>query len=294
MPNDLSNRARIALAGMICLLVTGTALSQILHADGPPPSFEVATIKPSKEPPQGGVSSGAEVHLIVTAKLLIELAYNVPMASDSRVTGGPDWINTDVYDVVAKPDAATFASVQKMKDALRRERQQLMEQSLLADRLGLKVHFETKDLPSFALTAGKGGAKLKPADDSATPRPAAPGDAGSAPPSETPRPAITVSRKGSGFEMIAKGVTMDGFLHALTPRPELRGRTVLDHSGIAGRYDFTLDWGPDQATAIGGADDSDEPPLFAAIEQQLGLKLVQSKAPAEVIVIDHIERPSEN
>jgi uncharacterized protein (TIGR03435 family) len=230
----------------------------------------------------------------VTAKLLIQLAYNLPMAADSRVVGGPDWVNTDVYDVLAKPDAATFASMQKLNDALRRRQQQLMEQRLLADRLGLRVHFEMKDLPSFALTVGKGGAKLKPADDSATPRRAAPGDPGSAPPSETPRPGLTVRPKGSGFEMIAKGVTMDGFLRALTPRPELGGRTVADYSGIAGRYDFTLDWGPDQAIAIGGADDSDEPPLFTAIEQQLGLKLVQSKAPAEVIVIDHIERPSEN
>src|ERR1035441_1113574 len=114
----LTNGGRVALVGIICLMPTGSALAQILHADGPLPSFEVATIKPSQEPPQGGVSGGAEVHLIVTAKLLIQLAYNLPMAADSRVVGGPDWVNTDVYDVLAKPDAATFASMQKLNDAL--------------------------------------------------------------------------------------------------------------------------------------------------------------------------------
>jgi uncharacterized protein (TIGR03435 family) len=266
---------------------------QMVHATGPLPAFEVVAIKPSKEPPQGGTTAGEQVHLVVTAKLLIQLAYNVPMLADEQVAGGPEWISTEVFDILAKMSPATYASMQNMSRAQRREQQQLMEESLLADRMKLKMHFETRDLPVYALTATK-GLKLKPAGN------VAPGGAtvivnpgGDSPRAEDLRRGILVRAKGRGFEMIAKGVTMDGLMHALIPRPELRGRTVVDQTGLKDAYDFTLEWGPESTAApdLATTGEVEEPTLFAAIEQQLGLKLAPAKGPGEVIVIDHIEKP---
>jgi uncharacterized protein (TIGR03435 family) len=264
---------------------------QILHASGPLPSYEVAVIKPSQRPAQGQDVEGEQVHLIVTAKLLVQLAYNVPMMNDSQVAGGPDWINTEVYDVLAKMDAATFAALQPMKRDQRRERIQLLDQSLLADRFKLKTHFDTRDIPVFALVVAHGGPKLKPAKDVTPGGSTIISDGGNAAQAESLRRGIVVTRKGHGFEMTAKGVTLDGLAKALIPRPEMGGRMVVDQTGLTGLYDFTLDWGPEQ-TATSDSGDLEEPPLATALQQQLGLKLAQTKGPAEVIVIDHIERPT--
>jgi len=264
---------------------------QLLHASGPLPSYEVAVIKPSQQPAQGRDVEGEQVHLIVTAKLLVQLAYNVPMANDSQVAGGPDWINTEVYDVLAKMDAATFAALQPMKRDQRRERIQLLDQSLLTDRFKLKTHFETRDIPVFALVVAHGGPKLKPAKDTTPGGATMVPDGGNAAQAESLRRGIVVTRKGHGFEMIAKGVTLGGLAKVLIPRPEMGGRMVIDQTGLTGLYDFTLDWGPEQ-TASSDSGDVEEPPLATALQQQLGLKLAQTKGPAEVIVIDHIERPT--
>jgi uncharacterized protein (TIGR03435 family) len=282
----------LAIAGPVAFGVVRMipVYGQVLHATGALPAFDVVAIKPSQEPPQGGTTTGEQVRLVVTAKLLIQLAYNVPMLSDEQVAGGPEWINTDVFDILAKMDSAKFTAMQNLNRAQKREQQQLMEESLLADRFKLKMHFETRDLPVYALTATK-NFKLKPVT-------VAPGGATMTPnpQADGPRPqdlrrGLIVQPKGRGFEMTAKGVTMDGLVHALIPRPELGGRTVVDQTGLKDAYDFTLDWGPDQ-TAAPESGDVEEPPLFTAIQQQLGLKLAAAKGPGEVIVIDHIEKPA--
>jgi uncharacterized protein (TIGR03435 family) len=283
----LASLAIAAIAGPVAFGVVRMIpmYGQMLHATGPLPAFDVMAIKPSKEPPQGGTTTGEQVHLIVTAKLLIQLAYNVPMMSDEQVSGGPDWINTEVFDILAKMDSAKFTSMQNMSRAQRREQQQLMEESLLADRMKLKVHFETRDMPVYALTSTK-GFKLKPV--TVAPVGATMLADGVRP--EDLRRGVVVSAKGKGFEMTAKGVTLAEFVRVLIPRPELSGRTVVDQTGLTEAYDFTLDWGPEQ-TAAPENGEVEEPSLFEAIQQQLGLKLAAAKGPGEVIVIDHIEKP---
>jgi bla regulator protein blaR1 len=149
-----------------------------------------------------------------------------------------------------------------------------MEQSLLADRFKLKVHFETREMPVFALMVAKGGAKLNPAKSEASSR-------------------ISTLGNEQGREMTAIGVTLEQFVHSPLLTGQAGGRPVVDQSGLKGAFDFTLKWTPDQSAAATDVG-SDAPSFFTAIREQLGLQMVPSKAPVEVIIIDHIEQPSAN
>ena len=269
---------------------------QILHASGPLPSFEVATIKPWQRPPapppppsdattapakvmklSPGTLRGPvpeRVHMILPMTILIEQAYNLPPDS-KRVMGGPDWLRQDIqYEIQAKIEDSLFAAMQKMTPAQQQEQVALMKQSLLADRFKMRVHFETRELPVYALVVAKGGPKLTPAKDGEPTQ-------------------LGMLSNGQGNEMVATAVTLDQFVHAPFLKPG--GRMVVDETGLKGAYDFTLKSGPEQITASqGGQEGGDAPSLFTAIQEQLGLRLIPSKAPLEVIVIDHIEKPSEN
>jgi uncharacterized protein (TIGR03435 family) len=155
----------------------------------------------------------------------------------------------------------------------------------------LKVHVETRDEPVYALTVIKGGPKMKPAPD-------ATGGATvkfNASPDEVANlhRGLMVCAEGQGFEMTVKGMTLAAFTDALQSQKELRGLPVIDRTGLTAAYDFTLSWGPELTASADNGDpaDSGAPPLLAAVQEQLGLKLGESKGPAEVLVVDHIERP---
>ena len=266
---------------------------QILHADGPLPSFEVVTIRPWRRPPDppppppygitapnpalpdkiAPINAGGQttdrVHSILSARLLIAFAYKVPFGFErSRVLGGPDWLGSDDYEIQAKIEDSLYAAMQTMNPAQQREQVDLMEQSLLADRFKLKVHFETREMPAYALGIAKGGPKLSPAKDGESSR-------------------LSVRQN----EMTATAITVDQWIHS----PFLGGRVVVDQTGLKGKYDFTLTWSEQSvASGTGQESGSDAPPLFTAVQEQLGLKLVPTKVPVEVIVVDHVERPSEN
>jgi bla regulator protein blaR1 len=285
----------LAVAGPVASGVVGmvSVHGQILHASGPLPSFEVATIKPWRRPPDpprppdgmtdpksalpdkiapgnGGGQATDRVRSILSARLLVAFAYNVPFGFERiRVVGGPDWLSSDDYEIQAKIEDSQYVAMQKMTPAQQREQVNLMEQSLLAERFKLKVHLETREMPAYALVIAKGGPKLSPAKDG-----------------ESPRLSVHAN------EMTATATTLDQWIHS----PFLGGRTVVDQTGLKGTYDFTLTWS-EQSVASGiGQEESgtDAPSLFTAVQEQLGLKLVPTKAPVDVIVIDHIERPSEN
>ncbi len=264
---------------------------QVFKATGPLPSYEVVVIKPSQDPAQGASTDGEQTHYLMTAKMLIQFAYGIfspPKVMDLNVVGGPDWINSDVFSIVGKMDSAEFEQEQKLGRAQRHERRQLMEQSLLADRFKLKMHVETRDEPVYALTVIKGGPKLTPAKDATGSAHVNP-NPGSMGPEDLKR-GLIVRRKGRGFEMTVKGMTLDTFVDALMAQQETAGRQVVNQTGLTGAYDFTLTWGPEE-TAASDSGEVEEPPLFTAIQQQLGLKLADGKGPAEVVVVDHIEKP---
>jgi uncharacterized protein (TIGR03435 family) len=284
--------------GMGCLLLAGLLATgridlelhgQILHADAPLPSFDVATIRPSKADSLRTVRSASELQMLdVTARYLMEQAYNIPWTNGSkdRIRGGPGWIDSDPYDVDAKIAPEAAATLEQMPEEQRRRQMNLRLQALLADRLKLKLHFETRQEPIFAIVTGKNGSKLTPA------APSADNQLGQG---------ISVRYNAQSAQMTAKGATLANLANWLTGYSEMGGQTVVDQTGLTQRYDFVLNWTPERSFANGqqGGEpespaDTGGPALFTALQEQLGLRLVNTKGPVEIIVVDSIERPTEN
>lgn len=251
------------------------------------PSYEVASIKPNRSgdgmvrfmfAPDGLSANGLPV------KMLIGFAYNM---KDFQISGGPAWIDSERYDIEAKMDESTIAALKKLTPEQALEQRRLMVQSLLLERFNLKVSHSTKDLPIYALVVAKNGPKLTKSADA----PAGPGGPG-------PRSRV---RFGVG-ELNATGAPISTLIDSLAREV---GRTIVDKTGLDGRYDFTLHWNSDRQSlsAAGPADasqgpapsqDSSGPSIFTALQEQLGLKLESQKGPVETLVIESIAKPSEN
>jgi uncharacterized protein (TIGR03435 family) len=223
-----------------------------------------------------------------TAKFLIIYAYNV---NDFQIFGGPTWINSDKYDINAKEDDSVGPNLRKLPWMQEREKVGLMVQSLLADRFKLQVSHMTKRLPVYTLVVARNGSKLTPS---------------AVAPSGSPPKRGYGLRIGRG-QLTATGMSLGDLADTLARQPELSGRKVVDRTGLAGAYDITLKYTPDQnlgakvvepevgnLAAKSQTPDSSGPSIFTALQEQLGLKLESTKGPVDVIVIDHIERPSEN
>jgi bla regulator protein blaR1 len=268
----------VRIAGVVGLAVAPMMSAQVLRATGPLPSFEVVTIRPLQDgAAPGAVGTRADViRLVMTAKMLIMYAYNLPSFSEARIMG-PGWMDTTQFVVQAKIGESTYAAMQKMTPAQQEEQKQLMMQALLAERLKLKVHFEKREMPVYALVVAKGGSKLTAGDASG---------------------GFSVVPKGQGFEMKAKGINADDLAALLGRQPEVGGRVVFNQTGLAGGFDLTMLWRREQS-ATPGADaaasvDADEPYYFTAIQKQLGLRLMPTKGLVDYLAIDHIEMPSGN
>jgi len=228
--------------------------------EGANPSFEVATIKPTQEGTQFGIHptpSGTLIATDATLAYLIKFAYQV---HPHQITKAPAWVDSDKYDLTAKPDTPGMPSLPQMRK---------MVQKLLADRFQLKFHDEKKEMPAYAITIAKGGAKLT--ENTSNPK-GNPGYGGG--------PAGTRVVNSTIQEFI-------GFV--LNEQLEM---PVVDQTGLgAKRYDFILRWTADTLQATNG---DAAPDIFTAMQQQLGLKLESTKAPVDVMVIDKVEKPSEN
>lgn len=287
--------ARVALSALLPLVGEFSLGAQLLQPREPMPSFEVATIKPwrpsatispegagtprkvVKEVPVGRAVPVAErVHFIGQLELLIEAAYRLPFSSDDRVLGGPDWIRneSDRYELTGKIDDAHYAVIEKMSPAQQQEQVSLMEQSLLADRFKFRAHIETREMQRCALVVAKGGSKLQRAQGDAESR-------------------LSLVRNGQENELRAAAVSIEEL--ARSPFLRIDKRQIVDTTGLQGKFNFTLKFRARGNADFGGTqDDGDAPELPTALQEQLGLKLVPESGAVEVIVIDHIERPSEN
>jgi uncharacterized protein (TIGR03435 family) len=218
-----------------------------------------------------------------SARQLIQAAYEL---QDDRVSGGPDWLTSELYEVEAKVDPSTVARLQKLPPDQNDFARRRMLQALLADRFKLTVHHESKELLVYALLIAEGGPKLQEATPGNTypngvkgpdGRPAGPGMMGSEP-------------FGELTTLTAQAIPMSSLVHRLSWQT---GRTVLDMTDLRGNYDFTLHWKPEIHEPANRNAAPYDAAIFTAI-QQLGLKLAPQKALMEVLVIDHVEKPSEN
>jgi uncharacterized protein (TIGR03435 family) len=243
-----------------------------------PPTFEVSTVKQNKS---GSSSSSSNFHggrftavNVLLKNILQYQAYGIP---ESRILGSPKWLNSERFDIEAKTDSAATDRLRTLARDQRRIQTQAMFQQLLADRFKLAVHRETKDLPVYALVVAKKGPNL--------------------PPSKEPDGHSGTSSNDGQFT--AQGVTMPQIADALTQELSRElGRVVIDKTGIQGRFDVALKWMPGTGPALvndGTEAPSDSgPSIFTAIQEQLGLKFESTKGPVQVLVIDHVEMPSEN
>jgi uncharacterized protein (TIGR03435 family) len=250
---------------------TGSAVGQLAAAgavaDGV--SFAVAAIRSSgPESPQGRsvkfLPGGRFIARNANVRLLIKIAYNL---NDDEVSGGPAWIGLRKFDIDATPDPPLLSSGNGDAD---KARNRMLLQGLLRDRFQLKMRHEMKEMQTYALVVAKGGPKLSKSA-------AAEGD--------------TRFRGGVGT-ITAVGVSMDQLAAGVE---DWVGHPVENMTGLDGKYDFKLEWTPDQASAANDATAPDTgPTIFTALHQQLGLSLEGRKIQAPCEFVESVEVPSEN
>ena len=244
------------------------------------PVFEVATIRLNTSGVgSGGLSaSGVVTFNNTTVRDLIRRAYDIP---PERVIGGPDWLDPELFDFTGKGEAEAPPA-----------RRMLMLRAFLADRLKLVVRTESSEMPVFALVVARSDRRLGPQiRPSSVDCAAVRASRGGATPPPTPagqRPVCgAVSRPGF---IIAGGVTMTEVVANIG---RLAGRPVIDRTGLQGGYDFDLKWVPDDVSRAAPRP-IDGPPFAVALEEQLGLRLEATRAPLDVVIVESVERPSEN
>ncbi len=251
------------------VLMAGAAFGQSTPAR---PAFQIADVHvsaPSRNPNmQGGVLRSGRYEIRQATILdLIKIAYGV---DPNMVVGGPSWLESDRFDVIAKAPPATSA-----------ETANLMLQDLLAERFKLVVHKDMKPMPSFVLTMGKGKPKLKEAD-------------GSDEPGCQPQPLVPPSPDAIPLQVFScRNMTMTAFA-ALLPRlaSAYLPNSVLDSTGLEGAWDFDLKWTMKGLLPLAGADGIT---VFDAVDKQLGLKLEPQGVPLPVLIVDRVnEKPTAN
>ena len=260
-------------------------------------SFEVASVKQSGPTSLrnfgGGPGTKDPARYTATSAVLRDLlfsAYRAPGDDYREQISGPGWIDTEKYDLVVKIPPGTT-----------KEQFQRMLQKLLAERFKLSIHHEIKVLPVYELVDAKNGPKLKESGGNS--------DAEVAPPSRgarqldpegfptVPAGQVNIARQfgpGSLAHWTIRKEPIEMFARALS-QPLAAGRTVIDKTGLSGKYDFTLYYGLQLPGNPPAASDDPAPTLDQALQQQLGLKLVDGKAPFDIVVVDHAEKvPTEN
>ncbi len=257
----------------------GVFISIALFAQRPAfDAFDVATIHPTAPDWRGGRFVRMETaHQLVarnhTLKTLLAAAFNL---SPKAIFGGPGWLDSDKFDIVAKAPGDVRPNFNEQMAMLR---------ALLVERFGVTFHRELRELSCYTLTVGKGGVKFKESTASFEDSP-------------TGAPPLIFVVFPNRVRLPAKYATMGDFVTVM--QRTVVGRPVVDQTGLAGRYDFDLEFLPDDSQFDGGlhltagSDEPAKPGLFAALQEQLGLRLTAAKAPVDVLILDRAERPSAN
>ena len=224
--------------------------------DHAPLRFEVASVKPSNPAHDQSISGvetkrGRLTATNVTLKRCILGAYGI---RPHQIIGGPDWLDADTFDIVAKAEEPVGDEVLSK-----------MMQTLLADRFKLAFHRETRTMQAFVLEASRNAPKIEKAEGGEW---------------------KAVSRRGG---LDAENTSMNQFAELLSRQMDL---PVVNLTGIEGVFNLKLKWTPEGAAAAQQVDAP--PTIFTAIQEQLGLRLRSQKTPIEVLIIDHAEKPGEN
>jgi len=236
-------------------------LGCLASAQLPPPAYDAASVKENHSGSNGmggtiGIKRGGSVSMRnVNARLLIEIAYDL---QDYQLSRGPAWTTSTGYDIDAKPETAVDEEVAK-----------LMLQNMLAARFQLRVHHENSTVNAFHLVVDKGGSKLQP--------------------SEAPGIGFRIQSMKE-LQGPADMTMLARYLKAILHVP------VDDQTGLTGKYDIRMKWSDEMSTADHAGLSAAEPSvsIFTALKQQLGLSLETTKVPIDVIVIDRVEKPTEN
>jgi bla regulator protein blaR1 len=245
-------------SALVFLLMRTVALLIAMATLAPGQKFEVASIKTTASTGFLTVNfppGGRFSAKNLTVNMLLRNAYGL---QQYQIVGGPGWADSAGFDIEAKADAGA--------GEVPHEQVLKMIQALLADRFQLTMHRETKPLPVYNLVTGKNGPTMKKADDSAEP-------------TRTLKMGQLATQKMS-MTMLANLLVFE------------LGRPIIDATGLKGDFAFTLDWTRGLGESDAGS--AERPSLFTAVQDQLGLKLESARGPVEVVVIDHVERPSEN
>jgi uncharacterized protein (TIGR03435 family) len=279
----MTMKSRVLLAFSIGIV---SVIGVVLSAQSP--AFEAASIKLTKVRGQTFVlfnPGGRFTAVNSTLRFLIRSAYQ--LQDGAQVFGGPGWLDSDAFDIEAKAEG----------DPARRQ-VGLMLRTLLAERFKLTFHEETRDAPIYALTLarndGKNGQQLRPSStaDCAT----APSSGAQLAPFDRSHPFCGVLHSPVGY-WTGRRVPIDTLANALS---RVVGRTVVNRTGLAGTFDLDLRWTDLSMLLSPTADPADPlpqadgPSLFTALEEQLGLKLESTRGPIGVLVVDHVEHPTED
>jgi uncharacterized protein (TIGR03435 family) len=264
--------ALVSLIGFFCP-AHAFAIPTLRPQQSAPLSFEVASIKPATPGDRGGkfaIMQGGHQFVVRNYKVkdLVSFAYNLP---PRLISGGPAWSEVDAYNILAATPGEARPNL---------DEQMAMMRTLLADRFKLEFHTEPKETSVYALTVTKGGIKFN----------------------ETAQPNIATQLVNTIFpaekaHLPARNATMDQFASML--QRGVVDRPVVDKTNLTGKYDFDLEWTYDE-TQFGGnlppiaTPNDGKPDLFSALQQQLGLRLESSRAAVDTIVIDRVQKPSEN
>jgi uncharacterized protein (TIGR03435 family) len=233
------------------------------------PAFEVATIKPSNPdgPGRGGAEGGGIVMRGTSLANLLRFVYDI---HPNQIIGAPTWVTSDRYDIIAKVEGDATPTQDQLK---------IMVGKLIADRFQLAFHREQKELPVYSVTVAKSGVKITK--------------------NELKNDAVGVIFRGPG-SVAFNNAAMDDLCRML--QTAALDRPVVNKTGLSGKYDFTLIWTPEQlltapanVNALQSPDKAELPPdIYGAMQQQLGLKIDAAKLSTEVLVIDKVEKPSDN
>jgi len=248
-----------------------TTAAEAMAADADP-SFEVATLKPSLPDGSGKylrVAGRRYVTHNTSLADLIEVAYGM---HPRQIVNAPEWVSSDRFDLVGVPDAAGEPNAAQWL---------LMMQKMMADRFKLVFHHEKREISAYVLVVAKNGPKGLTKSDSN---------------SQLPSGLEFIPGSG-GLLLPARNTAIGQFAQMM--QQVVLDRPVIDKTGISGRFDFQLTFTPDESEFNGHPPSlppqtNSSPGLFEALQQQMGLKLTAEKMMADVLVIDHVEKPSAN